>query len=151
MDGTISTGFRREVLSLLVQATPAELSAAVEAIPGLDGLTVLRAPEIGLVMARARVGGDGGPFNLGEVTVTRAAVALATGEVGHGHVLGRDPERARLVAILDACCQSSTYRDHVARLILDPVRARLSAERDRRAAETAATRVDFFTMVRGED
>lgn len=151
MDSPISTEFRREVLSLLVQATQNELSTAVEAMPDLAGLTVLRAPDVGLVMVRARVGGDGGAFNLGEATVTRAAVALATGEVGHGHVLGRDPERARLVAVLDACAQSPAHLDHVEHLILAPLRTRLSAERDRRAAETAATRVDFFTMVRGED
>jgi alpha-D-ribose 1-methylphosphonate 5-triphosphate synthase subunit PhnG len=34
----------------------------------------------GLVMARGRIGGDGRRFNLGEVTVTRAAVRLAAGE-----------------------------------------------------------------------
>ncbi|WP_253187740.1 phosphonate C-P lyase system protein PhnG [Roseomonas sp. TAS13] len=32
-----------------------------------------------------------------------------------------------------------------------PVAARREAERARRARQAAATRVDFFTMVRGED
>jgi len=39
----------------------------------------------------------------------------------------------------------------VERRVLAPIRTRLDAERDRRRAETAATRVDFFTLVRGED
>ena len=42
----------------------------------------LRTAETGLVMLRGRIGGDGAPFNLGEATVTRAAVRLASGEVG---------------------------------------------------------------------
>jgi alpha-D-ribose 1-methylphosphonate 5-triphosphate synthase subunit PhnG len=35
--------------------------------------------------------------------------------------------------------------------VLGPIRTRLDAERDRERAKTAATRVDFFTLVRGED
>ncbi len=62
--------------------------------------------EDGLVMVRGRIGGDGAPFNLGEATVTRAAVRLASGEVGFGYVLGRDREKARLIALCDALLQS---------------------------------------------
>ena len=151
MDGTAINELRREALSVLVEATSAELVSAVDALGDLPPMTILRAPEIGLVMVRGRIGGDGAPFNMGEATVTRAAVALPTGEIGHGHVLGRDPDRARLVAVLDACIQSSAHRQQVEHVALAPIRARLRVERDRRAAETAATRVDFFTMVRGED
>jgi len=35
--------------------------------------------------------------------------------------------------------------------VLAPIRARLDDERTRRRRETAASRVDFFTLVRGED
>ncbi len=55
----------------------------------------LREPENGLVMVRGRIGGDGAPFNLGEATVSRAAVRLATGEVGFGYALGRDRRKAQ--------------------------------------------------------
>jgi alpha-D-ribose 1-methylphosphonate 5-triphosphate synthase subunit PhnG len=34
---------------------------------------------------------------------------------------------------------------------LAPIAARLAAERAKTDAETAATRVNFFTLVRGED
>ena len=54
----------------------------------------LRAAESGLVMVRGRIGGDGAPFNLGEATVTRATVRLASGEVGFAYVLGRDRDLA---------------------------------------------------------
>src|SRR5260370_10594078 len=62
----------------------------------------LREPENGLVMVRGRIGGDGAPFNLGEATVSRAAVRLASGEVGFGYTLGRDREKARMIALCDA-------------------------------------------------
>ena len=70
----------------------------------------LREPENGLVMVRGRVGGDGAPFNLGEATVSRAAVRLSTGEVGFGYTLGRDREKARLIALCDAMVQSAELR-----------------------------------------
>jgi alpha-D-ribose 1-methylphosphonate 5-triphosphate synthase subunit PhnG len=110
----------------------------------------LRAPENGLVMLRGRVGGDGAPFNLGEATVSRAAVRLASGEVGFGYTLGRDGEKARLIALCDALVQSSDFGAAVERDIIAPLREQLMAKRKQVAAETAATKVDFYTMVRGE-
>jgi alpha-D-ribose 1-methylphosphonate 5-triphosphate synthase subunit PhnG len=35
--------------------------------------------------------------------------------------------------------------------LIDPVRERLAREKTNQAAETASTKVDFFTLVRGED
>lgn len=142
---------RQEALSVLTKATLAELREAVDAIPGKPEMSVLRPAEIGLVMVRGRIGGDGDAFNLGEATVARAAIALPTGEIGHGHVLGRDKEKAQLIAVLDALGQAQGYRESVETLALTPIRARLTAERERLAARTAATRVDFFTVQRGED
>jgi alpha-D-ribose 1-methylphosphonate 5-triphosphate synthase subunit PhnG len=142
---------RQEALSVLTKATLAELREAVDAIPGKPEMSVLRPAEIGLVMVRGRIGGDGDAFNLGEATVARAAIALPTGEIGHGHVLGRDKEKAQLIAVLDALGQAQAYRESVETLALTPIRARLTAERERLAARTAATRVDFFTVQRGED
>ena len=110
----------------------------------------LREPENGIVMVRGRIGGDGAPFNLGEATVSRAAVRLASGEVGFGYTLGRDHDKARMIALCDALIQTSDHANAVEAQVLAPLRARMMSERSRRAAETAATRVDFYTMVRGE-
>jgi alpha-D-ribose 1-methylphosphonate 5-triphosphate synthase subunit PhnG len=123
------------------------LRAAVHPVDYVE----LRAAETGLVMLRGRLGGDGAPFNLGEATVTRATVRIASGEVGFAYILGRDRIKARLCAICDALWQSGAYRDAVEGRVLAPIRARLKAERAGWRAETAATRVDFFTLVRGED
>ncbi|WP_439574720.1 phosphonate C-P lyase system protein PhnG [Phreatobacter sp.] len=140
---------RKAAMGLLARASPDELRDIAALAP--DGaVKALRAPEIGLVMVRGRIGGDGAPFNLGEATVTRAAVALASGEVGFGHVLGRDRRRAEQSAIGDALWQSPLHRPAV-EAALAAVRARLADEARVTRERTAATRVDFFTMVRGED
>jgi alpha-D-ribose 1-methylphosphonate 5-triphosphate synthase subunit PhnG len=101
-------------------------------------------------MVRGRIGGDGAAFNLGEATVSRAAVRLSTGEVGFGYALGRDGEKARMIALCDAMVQSDGFTGLVEAKVLAPLRAAMTAKRHRIAAETAATRVDFYTLVRGE-
>ena len=101
-------------------------------------------------MLRGRIGGDGAPFNLGEATVSRAAVRLATGEVGFGYVLGRDRQKAQMVALCDALVQSDQWSAAVEANVLAPLRTAMLSERSRKAAEAAATRVDFYTLVRGE-
>ncbi|MBB2971843.1 phosphonate C-P lyase system protein PhnG [Mesorhizobium sp. RMAD-H1] len=111
----------------------------------------VRGPEIGAVMVRGRIGGGGAPFNLGEASVTRATVKLATGEIGHSIVLGRDPEKAKAVAHLDALRQVAEWEPVVERDCVTPAIEMLKADRRKLAEETAATRVDFFTLARGED
>jgi alpha-D-ribose 1-methylphosphonate 5-triphosphate synthase subunit PhnG len=100
-------------------------------------------------MIRGRAGGGGNPFNLGEATVTRATVRLETGEVGHSYALGRDGGKATISAVLDALFQRDPGT--VETQVLAPLRASATAADRQRRDETAATRVVFFTMVRGED
>lgn len=111
---------------------------------------ILRGPEIGTVMLRGRTGGTGAPFNLGEITVTRASVQLASGPVGHGHVQGRSHPAALTAALIDALMQTPQAAVF-AKQILTPLATEQAARRDSRAASAAATKVDFFTLVRGED
>ncbi|KRB19714.1 MULTISPECIES: phosphonate C-P lyase system protein PhnG [Mesorhizobium] len=112
---------------------------------------LLRGPETGLVTLRGRIGGGGAPFNVGEATVTRATVRLPSGQVGHCYALGRDKQKARLAAIADALWQDPASRAEVETRLIAPLRSALAAANEKRRAETAATKVDFFTMVRGED
>jgi alpha-D-ribose 1-methylphosphonate 5-triphosphate synthase subunit PhnG len=142
---------RRAAMAVLVESDAAELARLLATVPELPAYKDIRQPESGLTMVRARIGGDGPPFNLGEATVARAAVRLASGEVGFGYVLGREHEKARLVALCDALFQSDRYRPHIERCVLQPIRARSMAARQLAAERTAATRVEFFTLVRGED
>jgi alpha-D-ribose 1-methylphosphonate 5-triphosphate synthase subunit PhnG len=140
---------RRDWLSILAKARPAEVAEAWDALDERPAYQALRAPEIGLVLVRGRMGGLGDAFNLGEMTLTRAAVRLGSGETGLAYVAGRDRRHAEVAAAVDAMMQSPGLRPRVE----GPVVARLDmAQRDRRtlgARKAAATKVDFFTMVTG--
>jgi alpha-D-ribose 1-methylphosphonate 5-triphosphate synthase subunit PhnG len=142
---------RRAAMAVLARAPAHEIAAGLAALGPAPAHDEVRPAETGLVMVRGRMGGDGAPFNLGEATVTRCAVQLATGEIGFGYVLGRDRAKARLAALCDALWQSSAHRAAVEREVLSPIRVRQEEELARARAETAATKVDFFTLVRGED
>jgi alpha-D-ribose 1-methylphosphonate 5-triphosphate synthase subunit PhnG len=144
-------GPRQRAMGAVAAADRAFLEAAWDGFAARPEWSWLRKPESGLVMVRGRTGGGGTPFNLGEVTVTRCAVSLATGEAGFAWVMGRDAEKARLAALFDALWQRDDRRSDVEELVVRPALMARDKE-DRESAErTAATRVDFFTMVRGED
>ena len=138
-------------MAVLAGSSATEMTRYLESIGPRPHYDELRAPEGGLLMVRGRVGGDGAPFNVGEVTVSRAAIRLTSGETGFGYVLGRDREKARLIAFCDALIQTENYRDIVESTVLAPIRCRQRAERELKAQQVAATRVEFFTLVRGED
>ncbi len=141
---------RRAAMAVFAQAELSELELPIERHwPDLD-IRDLRAPEIGLVMVRGQTGGDGAAFNLGEATVTRAVVELRGGYRGYGQRLGRHPKAARFAAIADALWQDEAQRMRVEAEIVAPARRRLAAGKTQTKAETAATKVDFFTLVRGD-
>jgi alpha-D-ribose 1-methylphosphonate 5-triphosphate synthase subunit PhnG len=142
---------RRAALAVLAQAHAHEIAAGLAALGPAPAHDEVRPAETGLVMVRGRIGGDGAPFNLGEATVTRCAVQLATGEIGFGYVLGRDRDKARLAALCDALWQSGAHRAAVEENVLAPLRARQHDRLARAREETAATKVDFFTLVRGDN
>lgn len=142
---------RRAAMAVLAGTDAGTISRRLAAIGDLPEHHALRRPESGLVMVRGRIGGDGAPFNLGEASVSRAAVRLASGETGFGYALGRDVEKAWLIALCDALLQSNEYRDAVEDCVLQPVRRAIDEARLRARALTAATKVEFFTLVRGED
>jgi len=82
------------------------------------------------------------------MTVTRASVRLGNGTVGHGYVAGRKPERAERIAVLDALFQDAPDLAEKGVAVLNDAIAAARAETARKAA---ATKVDFFTLVRGEN
>ena len=138
-------------MGVLALASTAEIERELNShFPDVT-VTELRPPEVGLVMLRGRICGDGAPFNLGEATVTRAVIQLSTGETGFAYSLGRDPKKARLAALCDALWQRQSCRSDLEQNVLTPLRRAQQERLDLARARTAATRVDFFTLVRGED
>jgi alpha-D-ribose 1-methylphosphonate 5-triphosphate synthase subunit PhnG len=150
-DAGANVGARQALMRTCAQATEAELEAGLAALGELPASEELRPVETGLVMLRGRMGGSGPPFNVGEASVTRAVVRLNTGVVGFSYLLGRSHRRARLAAIVDALGQDPNWRARLQTSLVAPVEARQAAADARVRADTAATRVEFFTLVRGED
>ncbi|MCR8725036.1 phosphonate C-P lyase system protein PhnG [Frigidibacter sp. ROC022] len=138
---------RQGWIGLLARAPARRLAALFPELPAHEPL---RRPETGTVMVRGRLGATGAAFNLGEMTVTRCSLRLASGAVGHAQVQGRNKGHALRAAALDALMQGPEA-ERLRRQVLDPLAAEEAARRANRAAKAAATKVDFFTMVRGED
>lgn len=141
---------RKAWMGLLAKAPAGRIIALLDAARTRPNFSWLRAPEIGSTMVQARVGGSGSPFNLGEVTVTRCALTLDTGEVGHAYIQGRRKEDAEAAALVDALMQTDACNE-VRAAVLSPLAVEAEARKASRAAKAAATKVDFFTMVRGDD
>jgi alpha-D-ribose 1-methylphosphonate 5-triphosphate synthase subunit PhnG len=138
-------------MSVLAQAPPAELAAVLDDVVDRPAYRLLRRPETGLVMVRGRAGGTGMQFNLGELPVTRCSVELDDGTVGHAYVGGRNHAHAEMAAWLDALLQDERLRPRLERALIEPLAARQDARRRTRAERAAETKVEFFTMVRGEE
>ncbi|WP_122073167.1 phosphonate C-P lyase system protein PhnG [Pseudophaeobacter sp. EL27] len=150
MNTEISAPARKTWMSLLAQADEGELSQLWLAFDRSPEFDWLRPPEAGGVMVRGRMGGSGAPFNLGEMTVTRCALTLADGTVGHAYVQGRSKPKAEIAAKVDALMQTEAAQE-LRRVVLEPLRQAQQSRKEARAAKAAATKVEFFTMVRGED
>lgn len=150
-DGIDPDHARKTWMGLLAKAPAARVASLLsKAAPERPAFDWLRAPEVGSAMVRGRTGGTGSPFNLGEITVTRCALRLRCGTVGHAYVQGRDKTHAETAALIDALMQTDAA-PHIRAAVLDPLAQEAEHRRSARAAKAAATKVDFFTMVRGED
>ena len=139
---------RQRWLSVLAKAPGTRLTALWQAVGLTPPYTVLRRPEIGLVMVQGRISGTGAPFCAGEMTVTRAVVRLDSGEMGFGYVRGRDARHAEIVAAVDALGQRAEWVETLEAAIVTPLADEAEARHRLIAARAAATRVDFFTVAR---
>ncbi|MDK1494596.1 phosphonate C-P lyase system protein PhnG [Sinorhizobium sp. 7-81] len=142
---------RSDWLGILSRSIGGELEALATDLTSGLAFEWLRAPHVGLVMVRGRAGGTGNVFNLGEMTVTRASVRLEDGTVGHGYAHGRDQRQAELAAIVDALLQLPDRHDEIMAKVIAPLRQKAEARRLEQSRKAAATKVEFFTLVRGEN
>lgn len=141
---------RQAWMAVLAKASTAAIEPLWNTLSDKPRWTCIRPPEVGMVMVRARAGGTGQRFNMGEMTVTRCVVRLDEGKVGHAYVAGRDTRHAELAAVVDAMMQQPERRDALRRAVIEPLATAQAEARDRTLRRTAATKVDFFTMVRGD-
>ncbi|MDR6263531.1 phosphonate C-P lyase system protein PhnG [Roseobacter sp. N2S] len=141
---------RKNWLGLLAKSCPNTVNQLCENLAEARSYDWLRQPEVGGVMVRGRMGGTGSAFNMGEITVTRCSLRLPDGVVGHGYVQGRDKTHATNAALVDALMQTDRA-DQIDSDVLQPLRQKRAQQQAAIQARANATKVDFFTMVRGDD
>ncbi|SFC94772.1 alpha-D-ribose 1-methylphosphonate 5-triphosphate synthase subunit PhnG [Bosea sp. CRIB-10] len=139
---------RQHWMAVLARATQGEIDALLQQTGPLPTHELLKAPETGTVMVEGRAGGAGRRFNLGEATVTRCVVRLDSGAMGFSYALGRDGRKARLAAITDALLQGEIETGPLRRGVF-ALAQKQQAARELASRKAAATKVDFFTLVRG--
>ena len=147
----LDTATRQHWMSVLSHSDPASLAAKMVALNISADYETLRAPETGLVQLQGRTGGTGERFFAGDATLTRAAVRLSNGTVGYSWVLGRDKAHAERCAVIDALMQQPTHFQTLLETLITPLEADRTARIAARQAEINASRVDFFTLVRGDN
>ena len=138
---------RRDWLAILVRVPANEVIAASNEFD--FSVVILKGPEVGLLMTNGRIHSTGRPFHLGEVSLTKCVLKDDQGLLGYGHIIGRNKQQAKAIALFDLALQRINSAE--------PALIRLNAWKEEvaeiEAMESEAvekTRVDFFTMVRGE-
>jgi alpha-D-ribose 1-methylphosphonate 5-triphosphate synthase subunit PhnG len=143
------TATRQRWMSVLAHSDPEEL-LRMQTLQLAPDYELIRAPETGLVQLQARMGGIGDRFFAGDATLTRAAIRLADGTLGYSWI-GRDRPHAERCAAIDALMQSPHHFHTLMETLITPLEAQRSARIEARRAEVNASRVDFFTLVRGDN
>jgi alpha-D-ribose 1-methylphosphonate 5-triphosphate synthase subunit PhnG len=137
---------RRRWMAILARAEAAQIATLLDKCGALPAYTIIRGPETGLVMVRGRAGGGGGPFNLGEMTVTRCTLRTQTGFIGHAYIAGREQRRSELAALADALLQDPDRTADLEARVITRLEAQQAQAKAARTAKAAATRVQFFAM-----
>lgn len=141
---------RRAALDLLSKSTTEAIREKWEPLNLAPQYVILKQPEIGMVMVQSKAAGRSPEFNLGEMTVTRTVIQLESQEIGYGYTQGRDKSRAELIALIDACLQVSAHKTTIEAEVLAPLEEALNLRNAEHAQRVERTKVNFFTMVRGE-
>jgi len=142
---------RKTLLSVLAKSKLNDIKTCWQDTLENQSYQTIRPPQTGMVMAVARAGSSGEPFNLGEVSVTRCAIRLDSGETGVGYVTGNSKDHALHIAVIDALSQTEDQQQPLQRDVIKPLQKKLQLLKKQQQEKADATKVDFFTMVRGED
>lgn len=146
---------RLDCMRLLALAPELALENAYAALqqnaPQATSYTLLRPAETGLIMARGRINNNGSPFNIGEVLITRCVVQREDGALGYAWIAGEKARHAELAAFFDALFQHADFTDYFNNELLPTLQSALHAKHVQNAEKAEKTRVNFFTLVRGED
>ncbi|WP_435951771.1 phosphonate C-P lyase system protein PhnG [Dryocola sp. BD626] len=142
---------RQQWMGVLAHSEPQDLADRWQALHISANYQVIRQPETGLVQIQARMGATGQRFFAGDATLTRAVVQLDNGLYGYSYLLGRDKTHAERCAVIDALMQDEAHFQTLQETLIAPLAANREQRRAKRRAEVNSSRVDFFTLVRGDN
>ena len=140
---------RQAWMEILAKSSVVNIERQVQTLGKLPEYSFLRSPEIGLTMVRGRAGGTGEVFNLGEMTITRCVVKILNA-TGFGYVGGRSKRHAELAAVCDGLLQQDEWSSRVQNKVIKPLQTIIQQKQEKQKRQTEATKVEFFTMLRGE-
>ena len=140
---------RQAWIAILAKSSVKDIEQQVKTLGNLPQYSFLRQPEIGLTMVRGRVGGTGEVFNLGEMTITRCVVNIED-TTGFAYVGGRSKRHAELAAVCDGLLQHEKWQEIVHTQVIEPLAKIIQQKQEKQQRQTEATKVEFFTMLRGE-
>lgn len=141
---------RQYWMGVLARATPSSVASLLDSLGTAPAYEVIKRPETGTLMLEGRAGGAGRRFNTGEATMTRCVVRLVDGTMGFSYALGRDRKKAEHAALLDAVLQMESAHRQTLLAQIDRLAQLQQTERDLVSRKAAATKVNFFTLVRGD-
>jgi len=139
---------RQQWMAVLARASVQDLEALSAHIQFSD-FNILKPAEICTLMIESRAGGTGTRFNAGEATVTQCVIQMGD-KLGYSYALGRDKKKAVLSAKLDAMIQSDEHQSSLFETVITPLLKKQIEHKDAMSRRAAPTKVEFFTMVRGE-
>lgn len=149
-DVIAATKDRKKWIGLLGCADPKDLEAARDDLTeGLDIRYVVK-PETGMIMVQAKSDGSNARFNLGEVTVSRCVLDVKNKYTGTAWIMGSDLRHAELAALFDGLLQDPDYHDLLASTLMKDLKKKQAAKNRQLAEDASDTRVEFFTLKRGE-
>ncbi len=136
----------REARFEAIAVTPAAiLTPLADAVLAEAEVRIIRGPTVGMVMLQARESVEGIRFNVGEVLVTEALVAIGAHQ-GYAMVQGMEREQALAGAICDAAVEATHALTPRILAALAEGEARADAAHRAAWAKVASTRVAFDEM-----
>ena len=149
-DSIVTEKDRKTWIALLGNADPMDLEAARKALGDEVDITHVVKPETGMIMIQAKADGSNSRFNLGEITVSRCVLEVKKIYMGTSWVMGSDLRHAELAALFDGMLQDPATHEKLAETLIKELKIKQTAKNERLAQDASDTRVEFFTLKRGE-
>ena len=146
MDDFSAPAFSENFRQVLAELALPEVETLLEGFAEQQ-IDILKPPAAGIVMISGRDCFDV-DFYLGEVLVTTAEVSV-NGARGHATVMGDEPAKALLAAVVEAVLESRQFKSlsHILPVV-EALQQKLAAKHRQEARLTAATKVNFRSMAR---